>query len=171
MAKTGKHPGGRPTKYRKTHGARVEQAAESHAPLTDEDIADLLGVSEATVKNWYGRYPEFMASVKKAKAVSDDKVERSLFERATGYSVPDVEIRAVSDGANCGSHIERVPIIKHYPPDVVACIFWLKNRRGAEWRDKQEHEHTGTINVNMVNYADAESIGYNPDGSRKESNA
>jgi len=127
--KSGKHPGGRPTKYRKSHGAKVESAAESHAPLTDEDIADLFGVSEQTVKNWYKQYPEFLASVKRAKAVSDDKVERSLFERATGYSVPDVHITGKGT---------KIPIIKHYPPDVVACIFWLKNRRGEQWRDKQE---------------------------------
>lgn len=135
MAKTGKHPGGRPTKYRKTHAARIEQVAESCAPLTDEQIAQLFGVSEQTVKNWYGQYPEFLASVKKAKAISDDKVERSLFERATGYSAPDVHITSDKEGG-----VTVTPIIKHYPPDVVACIFWLKNRRGDRWRDKQEHQ-------------------------------
>ena len=25
--------------------------------------------------------------------------------------------------------------------DTTACIFWLKNRRGEQWRDKVEHEH------------------------------
>lgn len=44
-------------------------------------------------------------------------------------------------------------------------IWWGKQH--LEQSDKQEHEHTGTINVNMVNYADAESMDYNPDGSRK----
>lgn len=156
-----KHPGGRPTKYRKTHGAKVEAAAESdgYVPLTDEQIAELLGVSEQTVKNWYKQYPEFLASVKRAKAVSDDKVERSLFERATGYSVPDVHI---------GAKGEKTPIIKHYPPDVVACIFWLKNRRPDLWRDKQEVEHSGDVRVQMVNYSDAESMDYNPDGSKRD---
>ena len=31
---------------------------------------------------------------------------------------------------------------KYYPPDVTACIFWLKNRRPDEWRDRQDQRHT-----------------------------
>lgn len=31
-----------------------------------------------------------------------------------------------------------VPTIKHYPPDTVAGIFWLKNRQPDKWREKQE---------------------------------
>lgn len=27
--------------------------------------------------------------------------------------------------------------------DSTACIFWLKNRRSADWRDKHEIEHSG----------------------------
>ena len=26
----------------------------------------------------------------------------------------------------------------HTAPDTTACIFWLKNRRKADWRDRQE---------------------------------
>jgi len=32
----------------------------------------------------------------------------------------------------------RAPIVEHVPPDVTACIFWLKNRKRAEWRDKPD---------------------------------
>lgn len=31
--------------------------------------------------------------------------------------------------------------------DTTAAIFWLKNRRKDQWRDKQEVEHTGGITV------------------------
>jgi hypothetical protein len=34
-----------------------------------------------------------------------------------------------------------VPYQEHIPPDVTACIFWLKNRRPKEWRDVQNHRH------------------------------
>jgi hypothetical protein len=30
------------------------------------------------------------------------------------------------------------PLTKHYPPDTTACIFWLKNRKPKEWRDRAE---------------------------------
>src|SRR3546814_6922806 len=39
--------------------------------------------------------------------------------------------------------------VEHYPPDTTAAIFWLKNRRKEQWRDKHEHEHTGGLTVTM----------------------
>ena len=38
-----------------------------------------------------------------------------------------------------------VPMIKQYPPDTTAGIFWLKNRRPNEWREKQEINVTGDM--------------------------
>jgi hypothetical protein len=141
-----KHAGGRPTKYRKTYPRNVKVEAENNAPFTDEQIASLFGVSEQTVKTWYKRYPEFLSSIKKAKAISDDKVERSLFERATGYSVPDVHV------SNYEGSVTLTPIIKHYPPDPTAMIFWLKNRRPKVWRDKKE------LDLNVQSLADIAAI-------------
>jgi hypothetical protein len=34
------------------------------------------------------------------------------------------------------------PYVEHIPPDVTACIFWLKNRRPDLWRDTHQLEHT-----------------------------
>jgi len=34
--------------------------------------------------------------------------------------------------------------------DTIACIFWLKNRRGKQWMDKQTHEGELTINTLVV---------------------
>jgi hypothetical protein len=156
---------GRPTKYRVGHNDAVVSAAIAGSSVTDAEIAELFGVNEQTVKNWYEKYPDFIASVKKAKAISDDKVERSLFERATGYSVPDVHISQFEGTAVV------TPIIKHYAPDVTACIFWLKNRRPGQWRDKQDIEHSGNLNVTVIDYKDAQSTGFNPDGSKRDNHA
>ena len=35
---------------------------------------------------------------------------------------------------------------KQVAPDTTVQIFWLKNRKSAVWRDKQEIEHNGSIN-------------------------
>jgi len=71
------------------------------------------------------------------KVEPDNRVERSLYERASGYSYDAVKI-FLPAGA-------KKPIYAHYvehvPPDVTACIFWLKNRKPAEWRDAQQMEH------------------------------
>jgi hypothetical protein len=32
-------------------------------------------------------------------------------------------------------NVTKVLYVEHVPPDVTACIFWLKNRDPAHWRD------------------------------------
>ena len=34
------------------------------------------------------------------------------------------------------------PYVEHVPPDVTACIFWLKKRDPAHWRDAWQVDHT-----------------------------
>lgn len=43
--------------------------------------------------------------------------------------------------------VEHTLYRKALSGDTTACIFWLKNRRKDDWRDKQDVEHTGAINV------------------------
>jgi hypothetical protein len=50
-----------------------------------------------------------------------------------GYSAPEDKIFN-----NDGKPL-IVPTVKNYPPDTTAVIFWLKNRRPDEWRDKIDH--------------------------------
>ena len=59
-----------------------------------------------------------------------------LYERANGYSYDAVKIFCSRDG-----EIIEAPYAEHVPPDVNACIFWLKNRRPQDWRDVQNVEH------------------------------
>ena len=37
---------------------------------------------------------------------------------------------------------------KEVAPDTTAQIFWLKNRRPDKWKDKQDIEHSGNVDVN-----------------------
>jgi hypothetical protein len=39
--------------------------------------------------------------------------------------------------------VTATPYVKHYAPDTTAAIFWLKNRKPDDWRDRQQHEHSG----------------------------
>ena len=107
---------------------------------TDWDLAKHFNVSRATLYRWRDAYPAFRDTLKSAKAPADDRVERSLFERATGYSYEAVKISVNSKG-----EVTQTPYIEHVPPDPTSMIFWLKNRRSAEWRDKAEVEHTGAV--------------------------
>ncbi len=100
---------------------------------TNDDLSEFFKVATSTIEKWLAESPEFSGSVKGAKEELDGKVVRRLFERATGYSHPDVHI------SNYQGEITQTPLTKHYAPDTTAAIFWLKNRRPAEWRDRMEH--------------------------------
>lgn len=97
---------------------------------TEKEIAHFFGV--ATISNWKTAHPEFNEALKEGKEYADANVAESLYQRAIGYSHPDVHITSHK------GHITITEIVKHYPPDTVACIYWLKNRRRDLWRDAQE---------------------------------
>jgi hypothetical protein len=120
----------RKPKIEKIDFKQVEIAGE--LGLTDKEIAQFFSISERTLNEYKKKYPEFLQSLKRGKEISDTKVARALFLRATGYSHPEVNI------TNYKGKIIKTAIIKHYAPDVTAQIFWLKNRLPAQWRDKIE---------------------------------
>ncbi len=105
--------------------------------FTDKELAEFFEVNIDTWHEWKNAHPEFSDSLKDWKAEYDERVERSLVERAMGYSHPEEKIFCAN------GEIVRAECVKHYPPDPTSMIFWLKNRQPAKWRDKQEFEHTG----------------------------
>lgn len=127
--------GGRPTKYKPAFNNQVYKLALLGA--TDVEIAAFFEISKATLNTWKKEFPRFLDSLKRGKTTADAKVAESLFKRAIGYSHPDVDIRV------SGTRLFKTKIVKHYPPDTVAAIFWLKNRSKENWRDKSvmEFEH------------------------------
>jgi hypothetical protein len=131
--------GGRPSRYRAEFAEQAFNLCLLGA--TDADLARAFDVSEQTVNAWKQAHPAFLESLKKGKEQADARVARSLFRRATGYSHKAVKI--VADAKTGQEHI--VPYVERYPPDTTAAIFWLKNRRPEQWRDKQQLEHSGGI--------------------------
>lgn len=134
---------GRPTAY----DPRFDRIAARFALLgsTDAQLADALGVTVSTLTNWKKGHPTFLAALKSGKDEADAKVVASLYQRATGYSHKAVKILAVPNGNNQGSTVEQVPYVERYPPDATSMIFWLKNRRPDEWRERQEVAHSGKV--------------------------
>lgn len=106
---------------------------------TDQEIAQFFGVSVRSVHRWKIDHPAFAKALKIGKRVADQRVERALFQRAVGFTCDEDHVELYHGKAVV------TPMLKQYPPDTVACIFWLKNRKPEEWRDKQDHEHKGTI--------------------------
>ncbi len=120
--------------------------AKEIAPLgaTDADLARIFDIAESTLNLWKKEHPEFSEALKAAKAEADARVVRSLFERACGYRHPAVKIMQ-----DKGEPV-IVPYTEIYPPDTVACIFWLKNRQKDEWREKVELSNDPDRPVNIT---------------------
>ncbi|MDA1371703.1 MAG: helix-turn-helix domain-containing protein [Proteobacteria bacterium] len=120
--------GGRPSSYRKEY---ADQARKLCLLLSAEDkhLAVIFDVSERTVNRWKKAHPEFCQSIREGKLIADMNVAASLYNRAVGMFIKKTHF---------SSYLNEVTAVDHYeelPPDVKACIFWLKNRQKNIWRD------------------------------------
>ena len=128
---------GRPSKYQASYAKQAAKLCKLGA--TDRELALFFEVSEVTINAWKAKHPDFLKSLKAGKEEADDRVERSLYQRAVGYSHPDVHFSSYE------GKVAETPTVKHYPPDTTACIFWLKNRQRDKWRDKIDLAHSGGL--------------------------
>lgn len=138
---------GRPTRYRDEFAEQAAKLCDLGA--TDHELANFFKVHVATVYRWKLDHPDFCEALKSGKHFADERVERSLFQKATGYDATEEQAVKIK----IEQHKETVVVVevrKHVAADTTAAIFWLKNRRPADWRDKQEIEHGGTMTVNKV---------------------
>lgn len=124
---------GRPSSYSPEFVGQARKLCE--LGMTDEELARFFDVHVATIYRWQATFPEFCEALKVGKAAPDDRVERSLYHKAVGYTFESEKI------FNYQGEIVRAKCVEHVPPDTTAAIFWLKNRRKDDWRDR--HEHTG----------------------------
>lgn len=113
---------GPPTLYRDEYVGLAKKLCLLGA--RDVDVAAFFDVSKQTIYNWQEAHPEFREAMRLGKIEADMKVAESLYRRA------------------CGTD--------ETPPDTTACIFWLKNRRPDMWRDKQDVEHSGNVQLDVA---------------------
>lgn len=116
--------------------------------LTDEQIAKNIGIATSTFYEWKKKELEFSEALKKGKEVIDFEVENALLKRALGY---EYEEEIYENG------ILTKKVKKQVAPDTTAQIFWLKNRKKEQWREKVEvvktDEDLQNINKNISNIA------------------
>ena len=105
--------------------------------LTNIQIAQNIGVGERTFSEWVIRFPAISAALKKGKEPVDIQVENALLKRALGYDYEE-KITEVEEYANGKTKRHIRTVTKHVPGDTTAQIFWLKNRKPKQWREKQE---------------------------------
>jgi hypothetical protein len=80
----GNRGGGRKPKYQAAMAGIARKACERG--LSDLEVADLLTINPSTLYRWRAEKPHFGRVFKLGKEMADERVERSLYERAIGYS-------------------------------------------------------------------------------------
>lgn len=119
--------------------------------LTNEQIAHNIGVNIDTLFEWRKRFPEISEALKNGREVADRTVENALYKKATGYEYEEVTEELRFDKATGEKRMVVTKRVKKIvPPDTVAQIFWLKNRKPGEWRDKRDVEMTGSAAVQII---------------------
>lgn len=122
---------GRPSAYKSDYVEQARKLCELGA--IDVDLADFFEVTIGTIWQWQRRHPEFLSAIKVGKENADDRVERSLYHKANGYTFESEKVFQFQ------GKIVRAQTREHIPPDTTAAVFWLKNRRKNDWRDRQEY--------------------------------
>ena len=111
-------PAGRPSKYDPAMCETVIAAGEQGMTLAE--MADAIGVTRETLRQWVNDRPEFSSAVKegldKAQAWWERKGREATFGEIPGYNA-------------------------------TSYIFQMKNRFKDDWRDKVEQEHSGGVAI------------------------
>lgn len=120
--------------------------------LTDEQIAENMGVSRSTLNEWKKKYPDISDTLKRGKEVVDIVAENALYKKAIGVKEilkKPIKIKeVVYDNGKRVKETEKIEYVDeevYFPPDTTALIFWLKNRQPQKWRDKQQVEMSGEL--------------------------
>ena len=136
--------------------------------LTDEQIADNMGIACGTLYRWMNEHSEICEALKTGKDEADMIVENALFQSAVGYDYEEITEELKWDNKT-RSYVMKVTKrqTKHQAPSNTAQIFWLKNRRAEQWRDKVENNITLNEDSDALSKAFEELMG-NDEGIQQE---
>jgi hypothetical protein len=127
---------GRKSLFREEYILIAKAAARFGA--IEEEIADELNIGITTLERWKRENPEFLGALNAGKSFAEDRLERSLYQRANGYSRPAVKIFMTRDGKTIEHHY-----IEHYPPDPTSMIFFPEKSPSRLLARRAEHRSRG----------------------------
>jgi hypothetical protein len=130
---------------------------------TDKDLALFFDVSYNTIENWKKQHPEFFVKILRGKQEADVEVVEHLHTNAIGYDyyeevavkLKDTDYDEKGKVTAVRERVETVRVLRHQPADTTAQIYWLKNRRPAEWRDAKQVEITASENLEPTQQGDS----------------
>ena len=124
-----------------THEGLLKIEDWARSGLTDEQIAHNMGIGVRTLYKWKNQFSEITDSLKMGKEVVDIEVENALLKRALGYRFTEVTKKPIVNQETGKTELMIVRTVEtEKVPDTLAIIFWLKNRKPEQWRDKTDAE-------------------------------
>ena len=131
------------------HQELVQEVTElAEAGHTDSEIAYALGVSVPTLWWWRKMHPDFAEAFVMGKRFPDDRVEGTLYRVALGYDYTEQQAIKVKTGEHT-EEVKVVDVLRHQPPSEPSLRFWLKNRRPEQWRERNDVNLSGGVDVNV----------------------
>lgn len=115
--------------------------------LTDDDIAHNMMINVSTLRRWKNEHPEIADALRLGKDSADRIVENALYKSACGFTMKvkkPVRVRRVEYDPATGRKTAEVDTWQaveeevYVAPQVTAQIFWLKNRKPEQWREKAD---------------------------------
>ncbi len=125
--------------FTKKNLIRIEQWARNG--LTVEQIAKNLNIARRSFYNHLQKNEELKQVLDTGREVADVEVENALYKSATGYYINEEYV---------DSHGTVKTFKKYVQPNTTAQIFWLKNRKPKQWREKQEIEVENVEKVQLI---------------------
>lgn len=129
----------------------------------NQELAMFFDVHITTIESWIQKNPEFSYAVKQGRLEKMMKAANGLYQRAIGYSCPDVHImpQTIKEYDENGRVISTrtapliTEIVKHYPPDPYAANKFLTVMFREVWAETTNHN----VNLNAdINYTKVEEL-------------
>lgn len=140
MRKPTKHAGRSPVDPNPVHGEKLkhrwtketedECIALAKRGADVDEIAVIIDARPGQVRLFYGKV------IDRELALLNLAVEEAMYRNANGVKLPDTHVAVNLPRGSRQPVITKVALIKHYPPNVAAGQFILKNRRAAAWKDE-----------------------------------
>ena len=119
---------GRPNKYFSHIQPRLAEIEKLCTIKTEKQIAEEMGVSYASWKEYKKQYPDLLAVIKKGRYSLVNDLRGTLIKRAKGFQYE--ERKVIKEG---GVIVREEVTIKTAMPDVAALNLCLKNYDSDNW--------------------------------------
>lgn len=100
--------------------------------LTNEDIAQNMGIARSTLNVWLNKHSDISEALKKGREPVTRKLENALINNALGFEYEEIETWIEEVDGKQKKKIKRTK--KHSLPDSSALMFLLKNYKPNKYR-------------------------------------